>query len=274
MGSGCSVAINRRPSTKPLVWLATSTTGPASGRFAPFSISMLRKNTRTSRRANTVIDQSANRRSDLVGGLNVARGGPTSTRVTALFGAPRILDVGLVWCRSTQKPDLGSGGVQAQNPRCANGGSAMARITGTRAAGAALLLFSLTATGVLLAPAHGRGVVVVGDDVRHAAVALRQGERHRGHRPGGDQLHHQHRLRRRPRLLGQSRARPGDGGRRQGDDRLVQRPGWHQRAQDRGRLLRLRGDQRRHGHDPGLQDRLHAGRRGLRARRPGRADPA
>src|SRR3984885_11689908 len=45
--------------------------------------------------------------------------------------------------------------MQAQAPRWGDGGSAMARITGTRAVGAALLLTSLIATGVLLAPATG-----------------------------------------------------------------------------------------------------------------------
>ncbi len=56
-----------------------------------------------------------------------------------------------------QHAETGSGfwGGQAKHPRGANGGSAMARITGARAVGAALLLFSLTATGVLLAPATG-----------------------------------------------------------------------------------------------------------------------
>src|SRR6185437_10001864 len=46
----------------------------------------------------------------------------------------------LVVCPRTQEPVLGSEGWQAQKPRCANGGSAMKRVTGMRTVGAALLL--------------------------------------------------------------------------------------------------------------------------------------
>ncbi len=133
---------------------------------------------------------------------------------------------------------------------------------------------TLTATGVMVAPVGGRRLLeLIDHQVRHAPLALRQGPRHRRHRQGRHQLHDQHRLRRRPGLLGPPRPRPGDGRRGQGHDRLVQRPGRHQRAQDRRRLLRRGGHQRRERDDPGLQEGLHARRRGIRARRRRRAEP-
>ena len=170
---------------------------PTEAGRSPSSISMLRKNTRTRSRANAVIDQSAE--SPPAGR---SRGGTrrhAGTAPTSIRGHGRIRRAEISGCRvgsgaaRTQEPVLGSEGWQAQKPRCADGGSAMTRITGMRAAGAALLLIALTAAGVLLAPGGERGIVFDVLDVRHAAVAVRQRARHRRHRTGGDQLHHQHR---------------------------------------------------------------------------------
>ena len=123
-----------------------------AGRRSPSSTSILRKNTRTSTRANAVIDQSAIRRRGRPGRA------PSCRRSRPRHASQRAYGVEISGCRIARvpvqrEPVLSSAGWQAQKPRCADGGSAMTRIIGIRAAGAALLLTSLIATGVLLAPA-------------------------------------------------------------------------------------------------------------------------
>ena len=95
-----------------------------------------------------------------------------------------------------------------------------------------------------------------------------QGHRDRCDRNRGHQHVDQDRLRRRRGIRGRARARQGDVGRGEADDRLVQRAGRHQRSQDHRQLLRRPGAAGHPGDDAGVQRQdLHARRPGLRARR-------
>ncbi len=149
----------------------------------------------------------------------------------------------------------------------------MKRVTGLRTLGAAVMLTALDSCGGAGHSRSRRCRIDIVHQIRNAPLSLRQGTRHGRHGQGRHQHHDQHRLRRRPGVLGASRSRPRDGRRRQGDGRLVQRPGRHSGAQDRGRLRKRRRDQRRLGGLAGVQAGLHAGGRGVRPRRRGGTDP-
>ena len=204
------------------MWLATTTTGPEAGRCSPSSISMLRKNTRMSRRANAVIDQSATRR----------RGRPRAARRRVrrsrprhesqqYYGAAEIS--GFRIARVPQHTETGSGfwGVQAQKPRGVRRGFGHGKDHWHEGCGGG---------SVALLAHRDRGAPGPGDErgsrPRPATFGTLPSPCGKGHATGATDQGVTNStiniaLRRRPRLLGQPRARPGDGRRRQGDDRLV-----------------------------------------------------
>ena len=93
-------------------------------------------------------------------------------------------------------------------------------------------------------------------------------------RPGRHRHADHHRLRRRRRLPGRSRPQPRAVRRHEGDDRVVQRPGRHQRPPGRRELLRRQGHRGHQRHDRGVRAGVHARRPGLGRSTPARRRPA